>query len=64
MMGSMLESVISVSAAVHFAMGDENICFYDLDGPLLAKPSTVKNALNFEKDEISLRECIGLGIDF
>lgn len=62
MMGSMLESVISVSAAVHFAMSDENICFYDLDGPLLAKPSTVKNALNFEKDEITVSECIGLGV--
>lgn len=62
MMGSMLESVISVSAAVHFAMSDENICFYDLDGPLLAKPSTVKNALNFEKDEITVSERIGLGV--
>lgn len=62
MIGSMLESVISVSAAAHFAMSDENICFYDLDGPLLAKPSTLKNALNFEKDEITLVECSGLGI--
>lgn len=62
MMGSMLESVISISAAVHFAMSDENICFYDLDGPLLAKPSTVKNALLFEKDEIRLTECVGLGV--
>ncbi len=64
MMGSMLESVVSISAAVHFAMSDENICFYDLDGPLLAKPSAVKNALIFEKDEISLAECVGLGITF
>jgi len=63
-MGSMLESVVSISAAVHFAMSDENICFYDLDGPLLAKPSAVKNALIFEKDEISLAECVGLGITF
>ncbi len=39
MMGSMLESVVSISAAAHFAMSDENICFYDLDDPLLAKPS-------------------------
>lgn len=62
MMGLMLESVISVSAAVHFAISDENICFYDLDGPLLAKPSTIKNALNFEKDEITISRCFGLGI--
>lgn len=62
MMGSMLESVVSISAAVHFAMSDDNICFYDLDGPLLAKPSSVKNALSFDMDEIALAECIGLGI--
>ncbi|MCI4399949.1 MAG: dipeptide epimerase [Campylobacteraceae bacterium] len=62
MMGSMLESVVSISAAVHFAMSDDNICFYDLDGPLLAKPSSVKNALIFEKDEITVSECIGLGV--
>lgn len=62
MMGSMLESVISISAAVHFAMSDENICFYDLDGPLLAKPSSVKNALLFDLDKIALSECMGLGI--
>jgi len=62
MMGSMLESVISVSAAVHFAMSDDNICFYDLDGPLLAKPSTIKNSLAFERDTISLSRCIGLGV--
>ncbi len=62
MMGSMLESVISVSAAVHLAMSDDNICFYDLDGPLLAKPSDVKNSIIFNKDEISLSPCLGLGI--
>lgn len=63
MMGSMLESVVSISAAVHFAMSDDNICFYDLDGPLLAKPSSVKNALIFDKDEIKLAESVGLGIE-
>jgi L-Ala-D/L-Glu epimerase len=63
MMGSMLESVISISAAVHLSMSDENICFYDLDGPLLAKPSSTRNALLLDKDEISLRECVGLGIN-
>lgn len=62
MMGSMLESVVSVSAAVHFAMSDENICFYDLDGPLLAEPSTVKNSLLFEGENISLCEGVGLGV--
>jgi o-succinylbenzoate synthase len=62
MMGSMLESVISVSAAVHLSMSDENICFYDLDGPLLAKPSTVKNSLIFDMDTISLSPCTGLGL--
>lgn len=62
MMGSMLESVISISAAVHLSMSDENICFYDLDGPLLAKPSTVKNSLIFDMDTISLSPCIGLGL--
>lgn len=51
----MLESVVSISAAAHFAMSDENICFYDLDGPLLAKPSTTTNALLFDKDAITLK---------
>ncbi len=62
MMGSMLESVVSVSAAVHFAMCDESICFYDLDGPLLAKPSSLPHSMIFEKDIISLKEAYGLGI--
>ena len=62
MMGSMLESVVSISAAAHFAMSDENICFYDLDGPLLAKPSSVTNALLFDKDAITINKCIGLGV--
>jgi len=62
MMGSMLESVISISAAVHLSMSDENICFYDLDGPLLAKPSAVKNSLIFDMDTISLSPCTGLGV--
>lgn len=62
MMGSMLESVVSISAAVHFAMSDANICFYDLDGPLLAKPSSTPNSLMFDKDKISFKECIGLGV--
>lgn len=64
MMGSMLESVVSISAAVHFAMSDENICFYDLDGPLLAKPSSVKNALLFDRDGVKLAESVGLGVEF
>jgi L-alanine-DL-glutamate epimerase-like enolase superfamily enzyme len=62
MMGSMLESVISISAGVHFALCDNIICLFDLDGPLLAKPSTIQNSLIFDKDTISLESNIGLGI--
>jgi len=65
MMGSMLESVVSISAGVHFALAHECIEFFDLDGIHLAKPTTIKNALKLQKDEIELLPCFGLGvIDF
>jgi L-Ala-D/L-Glu epimerase len=62
MMGSMLESVVSISAGVHFAMVDDIIGFYDLDGVHLAKPTNIPNALLLEKDEIALAPCLGLGV--
>jgi len=63
MMGSMLESVISISAGVHFAFVDDIVQFYDLDGVHLAKPSPIKNSLRFEKDKISLYPSVGLGVE-
>jgi L-Ala-D/L-Glu epimerase len=35
MMGGMLESRVALTAKVHFAMANSNICFYDLDTCLL-----------------------------
>ncbi len=63
MMGSMLESVISISAGVHLSMVDEIISFFDLDGIYLSKPSSIKNSLRLLSDTISLDCAGGLGIE-
>lgn len=64
MMGSMLESVVSISAGAHFGMLDETIAFFDLDGPLLAKESAINHPMIFSQDTITIKNCIGLGISF
>ncbi len=62
LMGSMLESAISVTAALHLAFVYDNVIYADLDGPTLAKTSSYEGGIAYNKAFISLSEDAGLGI--
>lgn len=62
MMGSMLESAISVTAALHLALSFNNVIFTDLDGPTLAESSAVEGGIIYKKMEVLLDDSFGLGI--
>ncbi len=64
MIGCMLESSISVAAAVHFAVSKSNIISkIDLDGPSLCQYDPVTSGVNFNNSEITITEAPGLGIE-
>ncbi len=64
MVGCMLESMISVCAAAHFASAcDHAIKFIDLDGPVLCKSIPVVGGLEIDNKNIRLLEKPGLGIE-
>lgn len=64
MMGSMLESGISVTAALHLAYAYKNVLFADLDGPTLAKKSIINGGIHYDTMSIFLNKASGLGINF
>ncbi len=61
MMGCMLESKISVAAAVHLAAAKSIITKIDLDGPSLCKEDPVDGGPQFKDYRITLSEEPGLG---
>jgi len=63
MIGSMLEGPISLLAAVHFALSQDNIVMADLDSPIYLQEHPLLKPFNFQKDCISLSKQHGLGID-
>lgn len=63
MIGCMLETSISVAAAVHLAVAkSEVITKVDLDGPSLCQFDPVDGGVNFNESEISVSDAPGLGI--
>ena len=63
MIGCMLESSISVAAAVHLAVAKSNaITKVDLDGPSLGQFNPVRGGVIFNESEISITDAPGLGI--
>ena len=63
MIGCMLESSISVAAAVHLAVAkSESITKVDLDGPSLSAFNPVEGGVIFNESEISITDAPGLGI--
>ncbi|UNK50359.1 dipeptide epimerase [Lysobacter sp. S4-A87] len=63
MIGCMLESSISVAAAVHLAVAKSSaITKVDLDGPSLCAFNPVDGGVNFNESEISVTDAPGLGI--
>lgn len=61
MLGCMLESKLSVSAAVHLAAAKSIITKIDLDGPSLCKEDPIVGGPNFEGFRITLNNEPGLG---
>jgi len=63
MIGCMLETSISVAAAVHVAVAKSNaITKIDLDGPSLCAFNPVDGGVIFNESEISVTDAPGLGI--
>lgn len=61
MIGCMLETKLSVSAAVHLAAGKKIITRMDLDGPLLCSEDSVEGGPDFQDYRIKLNKEAGLG---
>ena len=63
MIGCMLETSISVAAAVHLAVAKSNVITkVDLDGPSLCAFNPVDGGVVFNEAEISITDAPGLGI--
>ncbi len=63
MIGCMIESSISVAAAVHLAVAKSDaISKVDLDGPSLCQFDPVTGGVRFDESEISISDAPGLGI--
>jgi len=63
MIGCMIESSISVSAAVHVAVAKANVITkIDLDGPSLCTINPVDGGVIFNESEITVTDAPGLGI--
>jgi o-succinylbenzoate synthase len=63
MIGCMIESSISVSAAAHVAVAKSNIIKkIDLDGPSLCAHDPVVSGVKFNNSEITISDSPGLGI--
>jgi o-succinylbenzoate synthase len=63
MIGCMIETSISVAAAVHLAVAKSNVITkVDLDGPSLCAFNPVDGGVIFNESEISITDAPGLGI--
>ncbi|MNV69426.1 L-Ala-D/L-Glu epimerase [compost metagenome] len=63
MIGCMIESSISVAAAVHLAVAKAGVISkVDLDGPSLSQFNPVEGGVIFNESEISITDAPGLGI--
>ncbi|WP_313147890.1 dipeptide epimerase [Stenotrophomonas sp.] len=63
MIGCMIESSISVAAAVHLAVAKSDVITkVDLDGPSLGQFDPVSGGVHFNESEISISDVPGLGI--
>ena len=61
MIGCMLETKISVSAAAHFAASEKNITMVDLDGPSLCMKDPIAGGPIFDRERITMTDEVGIG---
>ncbi len=62
MIGSMMESSISVTAAAHLAAAKKIIKGFDLDAPLFIKKSPAQGGITYKSSIVKLPDQHGLGI--
>ena len=63
MIGSMMESNVSVTAAAHLAASRLVIDRYDLDAPLFCKDLPAVGGMSYQGPQVCLPETPGLGIE-
>jgi L-alanine-DL-glutamate epimerase-like enolase superfamily enzyme len=63
MIGAMMESKVSVTAAAHLALGRRVITKYDLDPPILCSFDPVKGGVIYNGAVMALSDAPGLGIE-
>lgn len=63
MVGSMMESHLSVSAAAHFAVSRTIVKHFDLDAPLFCSLNPVVGGIAYQGANVQLPETSGLGIE-
>jgi L-alanine-DL-glutamate epimerase-like enolase superfamily enzyme len=63
MIGSMMESHISVTAAAHLAVSPTTICRYDLDAPLFCSINPGDGGISYQGAAICFSDNPGLGIN-
>jgi L-alanine-DL-glutamate epimerase-like enolase superfamily enzyme len=63
MIGAMMESKVSVTAAAHLAASRRVITKYDLDPPILCASDPVSGGASYSGSSISLPDAPGLGIE-
>jgi len=61
MIGSMMESHLSVLAAAHLAMSKTTINRFDLDAPIFCKTNPLAENLSYEKAKVCISAAPGLG---
>jgi len=63
MIGSMMESHVSVTAAAHLAVSRAIIDRYDLDAPLFCSMNPASGGLSYQGSRVCLSDTPGLGIE-
>ncbi|MET1249664.1 dipeptide epimerase [Sporolactobacillus sp. STCC-11] len=62
MVGCMVESKVSVTAACHFAAAKVNVTRCDLDTPLMFASEPIEGGASYRQSQITLSDAPGLGI--
>lgn len=63
MVGCMMETHVSVTAALHFSLAAEQVNRVDFDAPLMVVERQVDGGITYEGAKVSISEGTGLGID-
>ncbi|GGI43174.1 dipeptide epimerase [Mammaliicoccus stepanovicii] len=63
MVGCMMETHVSVTAALHFSLAADQVERVDFDAPLMVLQREVQGGIQYDKAKVFLSEGNGLGID-